>query len=393
MTRPRVLLMVSQPFFEWRGSPIRVRYNVEALVEAGYEVDLVTLPFGQPVEIPGVTLHRVNGLPGVRSIPIGPSFAKLLFDLKMFFNARTLLSDNTYAVIHGVEDAGFFAGVLARKRGIPFIYEKHSDPASHKGGGLRNLLMSVYSRVEAYSLKRAGHVIATGAGLQAGVRKLAPRTPCTHLFDIPSSRSEPDKEQVQQARSRMKAAENNVVATYVGSFARYQGIDLLFDAIPNALREAPDLQVVIIGGSEQEISERKASLHQLGLADRVQFLGKVDPEQLPAYLRASDLLLSPRISGHNTPLKLLDYFKAGRAIVATDVEANRLLLDEQTAAFAPPDAISFGTVLAETARNPERRRDLAAHSQEKIRTTYNFESYTRQLAAVYAELLTGADPQ
>jgi glycosyltransferase involved in cell wall biosynthesis len=384
--------MVSQPFFEWRGSPIRVRYNVEALVEAGYQVELLTLPFGQPVELPGVTIHRVSGLPGVRSIPIGPSFAKLLFDLKMFFKARALLSVNTYAVIHGVEDAGFFAGLLARKRGIPFIYEKHSDPASHQGGFLRNLLMSVYSRVESYSLKRAGHVIATGAGLQASVRKLAPDTPCTHLFDIPSSRSEPDDGQVNQARSRMNAADNNVVATYVGSFARYQGIDLLFEAIPTALRADPDLQVVIIGGTDQEIAERTLPLQQLGLTDRVQFLGKVDPEQLPAYLRASDILLSPRISGHNTPLKLLDYFKAGRAIVATDVEANRLLLDEQTAAFAPPDAEFFGTVLAETAPNPDLRRELAAHSQEKIRTTYNVENYTRQLAGVYHELLTQAPP-
>lgn len=386
MKRPRVMFLVSQPFFEWRGSPIRVRYNLEALTESGYEVDLLTLPFGQPIDIPGVTLHRAAPLPGVSSIPIGPSLAKLRFDFKLYADAKRLLSSGSYAVIHGVEDAGFFAGVLARKHRIPFIYEKHSDPASHKGSLPRNLLMSVYSRVEAYSLRRAQHVIATGAGLQASVREWAPHTPCTHLFDIPSSRSEPEAEAVEQARTALQTGPEDVVATYVGSFAGYQGIDLLFDALPRALRSTPRLRAAIIGGSSEEIAERRQALEAEGLADRVCFVGKVDPEQLPAYLRASDILLSPRISGHNTPLKLLDYFKAGRAVLATDVEANRLLLDDTTAAFAPPEPEIFATALASLAEDAEQRVLLAETSREKIRSTYNFETYTRMLSGVYASV-------
>ncbi|MDA0578448.1 MAG: hypothetical protein O3B24_10165, partial [Verrucomicrobia bacterium] len=59
----RVLFIAPQPFLEWRGSPLRVSFNLRALTELGYEVDLLTFPFGDAVEIPGAIIHRVPRLP------------------------------------------------------------------------------------------------------------------------------------------------------------------------------------------------------------------------------------------------------------------------------------------------------------------------------------------
>ena len=65
MSKKRILFISPQPFFQWRGSPIRVKYNLQALSDLGYEVDLVTLPFGEDVQIDGVTIHRMSPIPGV----------------------------------------------------------------------------------------------------------------------------------------------------------------------------------------------------------------------------------------------------------------------------------------------------------------------------------------
>ncbi|MDA3875226.1 MAG: glycosyltransferase, partial [Kiritimatiellae bacterium] len=119
----------------------------------------------------------------------------------------------------------------------------------------------------------------------------------------------------------------------------------------------------------------------------VSFLGKIDPEELPQYLAASDILLSPRISGHNTPLKLLDYLKAGSAIVATDLKANRLLLDEHTAVFASPTAPDFAQAIADLSRDPARRQQLAGQGRHLIDSTYNYHTYKTQLGEVYSPLL------
>ncbi len=391
MSKARILFISPQPFFQWRGSPIRVKYNLQALCQLGYEVDLVTLPFGEDVEIEGLKIHRVSPIPGVRQLPIGPSFPKLLFNVKVMAKVRALVQERDYALIHAVEESAFFNSGLAGKKGIPFVYEKHSDPASYRKGGLRNLIMDGYSRMERVSMKRASAVIATGAGLADAVKAQVPETPCRHIFDIPSSMEDPSEEQVAQQAKALRQQEQEVLATYVGSFAVYQGIDLLFSAIPSACKQAAALRVIIVGGSDSEIAERKAQLAQAGVEDRVTFLGKMPPEKLSAVLTASDILLSPRVSGHNTPLKVLDYFKAGRSIAATDTEANRLILDEATAKFAAPEAAAFADMLATLAQDAGEREHLARAGRQLIEDTYNFKVYRDSIGELYSQVLAPSE--
>ena len=142
----RVLFLASQPFFEWRGSPIRLGFDVRALAENGYEVDFLTLPIGEEREIPGVRIIRVPNLIFRKSIKIGPSVPKLIFDVIMLFRGLGLIMRNRYQVIHGIEDAGAVACVLAGLARCKLVFEKHSDPASYQGGGLRNAIMWAYAK-------------------------------------------------------------------------------------------------------------------------------------------------------------------------------------------------------------------------------------------------------
>ncbi|WFB37305.1 glycosyltransferase [Kiritimatiellota bacterium B12222] len=384
--KPRVLFLSPQPFFQWRGSPIRVQHNLRALSQLGYDVDLLTLPFGEDVDIENVRIHRVKGIPGVDNVPIGPSFWKIIFDIKLYFKARNLCKHHNYAVIHGIEEAGCLGYFLSRKQQASLVYEKHSDPASYRKNFIRNMIMAAYAQVENFTVQRADAVIATGQGLADAVLRMKPDCHCTHLFDIPSSLAEADQTRIQNCRTELLHEANELLATYVGSFAVYQGIDLLFDSIPLALQKAPQLRFVIIGGSDAEIAERKHALQQAGVADKVSFLGKVDPESLPDYLGASDLLLSPRISGNNTPLKLLDYLKAGRAIVATDLEANRLIINETMATFSALTPAAFAQAIVDLALDTEARTHKATQGRALIDDVYNFTHYTQKLGEVYHAL-------
>lgn len=384
----KILFLSPQPYFAWRGSPIRVHYNLEALAELGYAVDFLTFPFGTDRDIPGVRLLRLKPIPFIRTLPIGPSLAKLLFDVKMYFRARRMIAVGDYDAVHGVEDAGFLAVLLCRRKKIPCIYEKHSDPKSHRKGFLRNMVLSVYARVETFTIRRADAVITTGEGLKTSVKRINPEAKCVHIFDIPSSRAKADPDQAAEIRNRFtRGSEDPVLITYVGSFAVYQGIDLLFESIPAVCANVGAAQFLIVGGSEDEIRERRAQMVSAGCGDRVHFLGKIDPDVLPDYLSASDILLSPRISGHNTPLKILDYFKAGAAILATDVEANRLILDEQTAHFAAPEPRAFAEELSALAEDEALRDQLARKGMKRVAETYNFDVYRQQLGEVVADVI------
>ncbi len=384
---PRVLLISPQPFFQWRGSPLRVRFDAQALAELGCDVDLLVMPVGKDRQIPGVTLHRAPNYIRAKTLAIGPSVPKALLDVSLYFKASALARRRRYHVIHGIEDAGPIAAVLARRHGAKMIFEKHSDPASYKKGFVRNCVMAAYRRVERFSILRADAVIGTGPALVAQAQQIAPGKPVHHVFDIPSSLVEPDPALVRQARERLGLPAGAVLALYVGSFAVYQGIDLLFRAIPHALRKNPNLHFAVIGGSPEQIDKRQTALMDLGLADRVLFPGHVHPDELPHLLAAADILLSPRIAGGNTPLKLLDYVKAGRAIVACDNPANRLILDESNAVLAAPAPEAFAEGVAALAADGPRRERLGAAGRQLHLSTYNYRQFRKRLADVYRPLL------
>lgn len=383
----RALFIASQPFFQWRGSPIRLGFDVQALRDNGYEVDFLTLPIGERREIEGVRIIRAPNLFLAKDISIGPSFLKLMFDGLLFIMALGMVMRRHYDVVHGVEDCGIIAWLLARLCRGKAVFEKHSDSRSYK----KSFVIKAYAAVERFVMRHADAVIGTGPGLVAQVEELKCGTPAYHISDIPSSLVEPGEEGVAEARAEIDPEGGGVVATYVGSFASYQGIGLLFNSMPVALADCDKLRYVVIGGSEAEISHWSAWIEERGCAERVAFIGKRTPDILPCYLAASDILLSPRIAGVNTPLKLLDYLKVSRAIVATDHQSNRLILDDTMALLTPVTPEDFGAGVARLAGDPALRELKAANCRRLVDEKYNFNVFRECLGKCYAETLDRVD--
>jgi len=364
-----------------------VAFNAQSLAELGYEVDLLTLPVGEDLDMPGVRVIRAPNLFRARNVPIGPSPIKAAFDVVLFFMALGLAIRRRYRVIHGIEDAAAVGAVVAALTGSRLIFEKHSDPASYRKGWIRNAVMWMYTRVERFAAWRADAVIATGKGLAEQVKARLPAKSVHHIFDIPSSRTEADPAEIENIRCKLQARPSEKLMAYVGSFAVYQGVDLMFEAIPSVVDADPEARFVVIGGTGDEIEERRRALPEKVRAN-VSFPGKVPPEELPNYLAAADVLLSPRLAGINTPLKLLDYLKAGRAIVATSTEANRLILDESTAMLVDPDSEAFADGIRQLLSDDNARARLGEKGRRLIENKYNFEEFKKRLGRCYAEVLS-----
>jgi glycosyltransferase involved in cell wall biosynthesis len=383
----KILLISPQPFFQWRGSPIRVAFNALALAELGHRVDLLTLPIGEEKKITGVRVFRVANPLGLRNIPIGPSLAKILFDILILLKGISLCLTNRYDVIHGVEEAGFIGAILAKLIGARAIFEKHSDPFSYKKGLLKNIVLRLYAGVEKLSVKMSDAVICTGPGLVRQVEAMKTTTRAFHIFDIPSSLVDSEESQAVAIRREQQESEDEVIVTFVGSFASYQGVELMFAAIPIVLAQCPNARFIIIGGSAAEIKKQTNKFIKLGIEKHVNFLGKVAPDILPNYLRASDILLSPRASGVNSPLKILDYMKAGRSIVATDIPSNRLMLDEKQAMLTPANPERFALGICTLVIDKQQRKTMGAINFDLYQNKYNFTQYCELMSSCYASVL------
>ena len=392
MTKPpsnRVLFIASQPFFQWRGSPIRLGFDLMSLSQLGYEVEFLTLPIGEPREIPGVKIVRAPNPFHAKKISIGPSPLKLFFDFLIFWMALGRVIKHRYAVIHGVEDCGIVALVCARIGRAKMVFERHSDPASYKKKkGFGNLILKMYGAVERFVMRHADAVIGTGPGLVENAGKVRRDGRACLIPDIPSSLEPADPEATAAIRAKYVRDEGDLVIGYVGSFAVYQGIDLLFNAIPLVVHKVPKARFAIIGGSQAEIAACRARLEAAHCPDAATFIGFVDPDKLPSYLASFDILLSPRISGMNTPLKLLDYLKANVPIVATDCEANRLILDKTTAELTPLTPEGFAMGIVRLCTDPARREELAGAGQDILRAHHSFPVFKDGLRKCYEYILS-----
>jgi glycosyltransferase involved in cell wall biosynthesis len=384
--KKRALIVTSLPYFQWRGSPIRLGFDMKALVDLGYHVDLLTIPIGEVNEIPGARVLRVSNPFGFKSIAIGPSLKKLFFDVLLLFRSISLAIKNRYDVVHGIEDTGIIAWFASLFSGSRVVFEKHSDPASHKSSSMRNFVMMLYRVVEHIAMRRADAIVATGEGLCEQARRAAPGRPVYHIFDIPSSLVEPDPGRAAKIRNDILQRPDEVLVLYGGSFAIYQGIDLIFDCMPYVVAKHPQARFVIIGGTDAEIVEKKKWLTSRGIADNVTFLGKVHPDELPHYLAAADILLSPRKSGINTPLKLLDYLKAARPIVATDTPAHRSIIDDSFAMVVEGNAPAFADGINWLIADEDTRLRFGAQGRRLIDEMYNYSEYKRRLGVVYSAI-------
>ena len=385
-----MLLISPQPFFAARGSPIRVRSEAQALAELGFEVDLLAFPFGQDVKIPGVRLIRTPNPFGLTDIPIGPSLWKGIYDLFLFWSARRLVLRKRYHAVHCVEEAGIIGLLLRPMIEFKLIFDKHSDVATHRGGRLRNLVMWLYGRIERQVTRHADAVV-TPQPLVPLTRSLAGHDRVYPVCDLPSTRREANAERSLAIRRRLERGTGDVLVLYIGNFAPYQGVELMFQAIPCVVRDRAEARFVIIGGSSNDVARWRKWLEASNAGGAVLFLPGIDPDDVPDYVAAADILLSPRLGGSGAPLKHLDYLKANRVIVATDTTANCFYLDASVALMTGTTAQEFADGIIRLIADPGLRERLAHNTRRRIAGSYGYPQLKLGLKACYDSLAISGD--
>jgi glycosyltransferase involved in cell wall biosynthesis len=92
-----------------------------------------------------------------------------------------------------------------------------------------------------------------------------------------------------------------------------------------ALSRLPGLHGVIVGGlsGEPDLDRARTLALDLGVGDRVRFTGQVEPSHVASLLAEATILVLPTVATpsavYTSPLKLFEYFAAGKAVIASDL--------------------------------------------------------------------------
>ncbi len=182
------------------------------------------------------------------------------------------------------------------------------------------------------------------------------------------------------------------IALYTGTFEAYQGVELLIQAAARLARTHPHVRVLVVGGEPAQVDAARASAENVGAAAIVRFTGQQPAREIPAFVQACDILVSPRVRGTNTPLKIYSYLRSGRPIVATDLLTHTQVLSSAVARLVPVDAAAFAAAVAELLDRPDERRRLAKAARELAAGKYSRDAYVRRTAQAYAMLMSPGAP-
>jgi glycosyltransferase involved in cell wall biosynthesis len=380
----RILLVAPQPFYQERGTPIAVRMLIEVLCSQGHAVDVLTYHEGADLDIEGLTILRTPALPGLRHIPIGISWKKLVCDLLISARLLALALTHRYDVIHAVEEAVFPAILLRSPARARVVYDMDSMLGESLVCKWRLLRPAegLLRALERAVIRRADAVFAVCTDLARHAMLDAPGVPVFLIEDV----ALPSQQYMDGAEPlRELLGIRGALALYVGNLQRYQGVEQVVRAIPMLPPEC-DMTLVLIGGTPEDVARMRSLVQKLRLQERIYVLGPRPLAQLTGFLAQADVLISPRLRGSNTPMKIYSYMNSGTAILATRIASHTQVLDEECALLVEPNPPALAKGLATLAADEALRARLGAAARRRAVERYSVEAFRQKVRDAYHAL-------
>lgn len=178
---------------------------------------------------------------------------------------------------------------------------------------------------------------------------------------------------------------------YVGFLMKERGLDLMLHAIAMLKRRIEGLKFILAGDARREdVAFLDRTIKKLGLEEQVDFLGRLNHDDILTLMEDSDvcLLPFPRTETVNCiyPVKIFEYMAMGKAIVATRLKGiSNVIRDEVNGLLVEPgDAREMADAIFRIYENPDLREKLEANAK-KIVEKYDWKIINEEINKKLAE--------
>jgi glycosyltransferase involved in cell wall biosynthesis len=262
---------------------------------------------------------------------------------------------------------------------LPHLYDMHSSlPQQLTNFAFTGspLIRRIFLAIERLMIRRSRVVIVICPSLEETVRAIEPKAQVVLIENAPGSAEEQaTPEGAAAVRASLRLQPDTPLVLYTGTFEAYQGLDLLFAAMAAVRAKRPDARLLLAGGKPEQVEKARADARSAGIDDVTIFAGERPAGEIPAYLLASDILVSPRSRGTNTPLKIYQYLRSGKPIVATRLLTHTQVLSDDTAILTDASPREFAAGILQAIENPGQSTELGRRARTLAETKYSYEAY------------------
>ena len=356
----------------------------EGLHARGHEVTLVT---GPPLGPEGQLLTRARA-GGYRVIVLDAMRREVhpLRDRSAGLALRRLLAELRPDVMHSHSSK---AGILARAAaeavgGMRIVHTIHGLPFHRYESWWHNRL---YVALERWAARRTDVLISvadamTAQALAAGVGR--PEQFTTIHSGMEVRRFLERGEQADAFRAAMNLPAGAVLVTQVARLAKLKGHEFILAAAGRIADERVHFCFVGDGRLRKRI---EAQIGSAGLAGRFRLTGLIDPDQVPAALHASDIVVHASLReglARVLPQALL----AGKPVVSFDVDGAREVVDSETGVLlAPGDVEGLRLAIETLASSRALREKLGQAGRRRCRERFDHRRMVERIEAVYERIV------
>ncbi|HVC20513.1 MAG TPA: glycosyltransferase family 4 protein [Vicinamibacterales bacterium] len=392
-----ILMIAPEPFFEPRGTPFSEYHRIRALTDLGHTVDLVTYPFGQDVSMPGLRVFRCARPPLVRHARIGPSAAKLPLDALLTITVVRRVFRERYDAVHSHEEGALIGITIAAMLRVPHLYDMHSSlpqQLTNFAFSRSRVLRRIFTGVERLLIRASRVIIVICPHLAETVRAIAPEAETVLIENAPGPTDAPvSPEAVAAVRREFGLTPSTPVVLYTGTLEAYQGLDLLLAAARHVAAARPDVRFLLAGGKPDQVEQLRLQMRAAGVEPVFLLAGQRPAPEIPAFLEAATALVSPRSRGTNTPLKIYQYLRSGRPIVATRLLTHTQVLNDDVAVLTEPTPEDFARGILAVLNDASLAGGVGGRARDLAETKYTYAAYLERTRDACARLLRPQAPE
>jgi glycosyltransferase involved in cell wall biosynthesis len=393
----RVLIIVqnlSVPFDR------RVWLECQALASAGYQVAVVcTRDDGDPgyQVLDGVELYKYRGYaPGSGKLSYIAEYGySLLATAWLVFKARR---SGRIDVLQACNPPDIFWPIALALRAIDrtrFVFDHHDlCPElfeSRFPNGTR-LPHQTLLATEYWTYRTADQVIATNDSYREIAITRGGKSPA----DVTVVRTGPDPERLKRGPEFPELRRGHkFLAAYIGVMGPQDGVDVVVraaDIVINKLGR-DDIAFTVMGSGDC-LDSLMALRDELGLADHVEFTGRVPDEFVTQVLSTADVGLSPDpknpLNDLSTMNKSMEYMSYELPVIAFDLRETRVSCDDAGVYVTPNDEYEYAQAIVALMDDEPKRAELGKLGRERVEQDLAWCHQARAYLGVYQRLLGNA---
>ena len=224
---------------------------------------------------------------------------------------------------------GNAASDKAEKLRIPLVFTHHTRYQEYvQSMGLsEDLVRELIERQLADYMEKCQHIIVPSESIKQMVEETYGIRERVTVIPTGIDLAPYQEANGRSIRQRRGWDENQRIIISIGRLAAEKNFSTLLEAMPLVMDKHPDVRLVLIGdGPDKSALQKQAK--KLNIAERVEFVGRVSFEEIPAYLKASDIFSFASIT-ETQGLVTMEAMAADLPVVAVDASGTSDIVEHE----------------------------------------------------------------